>query len=153
MRRISSSMTFFYKTVFPCVWFGFIGLFFIGALTGAILKNSSYVFLIMPVFMGGLGIFIMKQLVWNLVDEVWDHGDFLVAKNKGQEARIDLRNIINVSHTSFTNPPSISLHLRAPCELGQIIRFSPPPRLFSFREHPIATELIHRIDEKRQSGS
>ena len=111
MRQISSSGTVFYKRVFPAIWFGFIGLFFFGGLVGALKDGSGFVFLLLPLGMAAFGFIIMKIFVWDLVDEVWDDGDSLVVKNKGREARIDLRNIININHTTFTNPPSVSLTL------------------------------------------
>lgn len=150
MRRLSSAGTFFYKRGFPAIWFGFIGLFFFGILFGAIQQGSGFGTLIFPLGMGAFGFSIMKVFVWSLVDEVWDDGDSLVVRNKGIEARIDLLNIINVNHSSFTNPPSVSLTLREPCEFGRIVKFSPPRRLMGFGEHPIVTELVQRIDHRRQ---
>lgn len=149
MRRLSSTGTLFYKRVFPAIWFGFLGLFFLGFLAGAIKERTGFVFLLFPLVMGTFGFFVMKAFVWCLVDEVWDDGDSLVVKNKGREARIDLLNIININHTSFTNPPSVSLTLRVPCEFGRIVKFSPPRRLLKFSEHPMVTELVQRIDNKR----
>ena len=150
MRQISSSGTVFYKRGFPAIWFGFIGLFFFGGLVGALKDGSGFGFLLLPLGMAAVGFIIMKIFVWDLVDEVWDDGDSLVVKNKGREARIDLRNIININHTTFTNPPSVSLTLRAPCEFGRIVKFSPPRRFLGFSEHPVVTELVQRIDHKRQ---
>ena len=37
--------------------------------------------------MMAFGFFIMKKLVFDLVDEVWDDGDTLLVKNRGQEER------------------------------------------------------------------
>ena len=150
MHRLSSTSTFIYKRVFPTIWFGFFGLFFFGSLVGVIKEGSGFVFLLFPLAMGTFGFIIMKIFVWNLVDEVWDDGESLIVKNRGCEARIDLLNIININHTSFTNPPSVSLTLRAPCEFGRIVKFSPPRRLLGFSEHPVVTELVQRIDHKRQ---
>jgi hypothetical protein len=150
MRLISSSGTFFYKRVFPAIWFGFIGLFFFGGLVGAIRDGGGFGFLLFPLGMAAFGFVIMRFFVWNLVDEVWDDGESLVVKNKGREARIDLLNIININHSSFTNPPSVSLTLRAPCEFGRIVKFSPPRKFLGFSEHPVVTELVQRLDRKRQ---
>ena len=60
----------------------------------------------------GFGYFIMKKLVFDLVDEVWDDGDALVVKNRGQEERIALADIKNVSYSPFVNPPRVTLSLR-----------------------------------------
>lgn len=152
MRRLSSTGTFFYKRIFPAIWFGFLGLFFSGMLFAAIREGSGFGFLLFPLGMAAFGFFIMKVYVWNLVDEVWDEGDTLVVRNKGREVRIDLLNIININHTGFTNPPSVTLTLRAPCEFGRIVKFSPPRRLLGFSENPLVAELIRRIDQKRQTA-
>jgi hypothetical protein len=133
------------------VWF--LGLFLIGGTVAMAAKKEVYIqFLIIPALMGAFGFFIMKQLVFDLVDELWDDGDALVVKNKGREERIALKNIINVSHSSFTNPPRITLTLREPCAFGRDITFSPPTKLLPFARHPIASELIERIDATRRRG-
>ena len=150
MRRLSSTGTHLYKRVLPAIWFGLFGLFFFGSLVAVIRDGSGFGFLLVLLGVGTFGFIIMKIFVWDLVDEVWDDGNSLVVKNKGREARIDLLNIININHTSFANPPSVSLTLRSPCEFGRIVKFSPPRRLLGFGEHPVVTELVQRIDHKRQ---
>ena len=79
MTQISSRLTFFYKRVFPIFWFGFLALFMIGPTviswnTG---RAPNPMFLIMPIFMMVFGYFIMKKMVFSLVDEVFDAGDAL----------------------------------------------------------------------------
>ena len=152
MHLISSSFTFFHKRIFPVIWFGFISIFLFGLSAGVINDGKGYGILLIPLGMTVFGFFIMKKFVWNLVDEVWDDGDSLIVKNKRREARIELLNIININHTKFTNPESITLTLRTPCEFGKIVKFSPPIRMFQFSEHPLVTELIERIDQKRQNA-
>lgn len=152
MRLLSSGRTVFYKKVFPALWFGFVGMIFSGGLFSAVKDGSGFGFLLFPVGIGIFGFMIMKSFVWNLVDEVWDDGNSLVVRNKGREARIDLLNVININHTAFTNPPSVSLTLRTPCEFGRVVKFSPPQRLWGFSEHPVVTELIERVDRKRQAA-
>ena len=49
--------------------------------------------------MMGFGYFVMKKLVFDLVDEVWDDGEALLIKNRGQEERVALRDIKNVSYS------------------------------------------------------
>ena len=152
MRRLSSKSTFFNKRVFPAIWFGFIGLFVVVSVAGMIAKNEFPLqFLIVPVLMAAFGYFMMKHLVLDLVDEVWDAGNELIVKNNRQEERIQLSNIMNVSHMTFMNPPRITLTLRQPCRFGKEVTFSPPVGLFAFfSKNPIATELIERIDAVRR---
>ena len=49
--------------------------------------------------MMGFGYFVMKKLVFDLVDEVWDDGEALLIKNRGQEEHVALRDIKNVSYS------------------------------------------------------
>ena len=57
--------------------------------------------------------------VWDLVDAVFDYGDYLLVKNRGAENRIMLSNIMNVSSSTFMNPPRITLKLVRPSKLGR----------------------------------
>ncbi len=107
-------------------------------------------FIAIPAIMVVFGHIAMKRLVFSLVDEVWDAGDQLIVKNQRDEARIPLSDISNVSESSFTNPPRITLTLRQPCQFGSEITFSPPGHLLPFAKNPIAAELIQRIDAKRK---
>lgn len=112
-------------------------------------------FLIVPVLMAVFGYIIMKLLVFDLVDEVLDAGGTLIVKNNKQEDRVLLSNIINVNHSTFTNPPRITITLRQPCRFGKEIAFSPVVSfsLLNFSllwKSPIANELIERIDAVRR---
>lgn len=149
MKLISSKgTTFFNKRVFPVIWFGFIGVFFFTALFN-IKEQIPIPVIIMPIVMGVFGYFIMKHLVFDLMDEVWDKGDVLIVRNNKEEDIIPLSNIINLSSTTFTNPPRITLTLRQPCRFGKEVTFSPPLKLFQFKS-PITNELIERIDKARK---
>jgi hypothetical protein len=110
MRRMSSKWTFFYKRVFPVVWFGFLALF-LGISLFVVPRSSQAAtlpFLIMPIVMMVLGYFIMTKFVFDLVDEVWDDGDVLVVKNRDQTERIALADIKNVNYAAMINPPRVA---------------------------------------------
>ena len=149
MRLVSSKMTFFNKRVFPAIWFGFLIVFtglylFFGAGRDA---ASSFPFLVVPAFM--IGYFIIRKLIVDLVDEVWDDGDALVVKNRDQEQRIALSDIKNVIYSPFINPPRVTLSLRRPTIFGDEITFGAPVRLVPFSTSPVITDLIERIDPAR----
>ncbi len=159
MRRISQNL-FFVKRVFPVLWFGFFAFLMFTMLTNLGAKGFSPMAVIFPIFMAGVGFVMMKRLVWGLADEVWDDGDALVVRDKGMESRIPLTNIINVSSSAMSNPPRITLTLREPCAFGNEVSFSPPRRFgwlvtihpgWFATMHPLAKELIQRIDEQRRS--
>src|SRR5271167_4099386 len=106
MTRISSKRTVWYKRVFPIFWFGFLAIFLaIVLLSGGFEKN--FVFLIVPCIMGVFGYIMIKKLVWDLVDEVYIDQDSLLIKNRGEEERMALSNIMNVSVTMLMNPPRV----------------------------------------------
>ena len=151
MRRISSRMTFWYKRVFPIFWFGFLLLFI--AVPWTIDRGPAQVlpmmFFILPALLGVFGFFLMKKLVFDLVDEVFDDGDALVVRNRDMEERIALSNIVNVSYSQFVNPPRVTLLLRNPSLFGTRVSFCAPTRFNPFSSSPIIDDLIQRIDAKR----
>lgn len=154
MRRISSSWTFFYKRIFPAIWFGFLVVFLgISLFAGSHSAAPALVpLLIGPVIMIVVGYFIMKKLVFDLVDEVWEDGDTLVVKNRGQEQRVALADIKNVSYSPFVNPPRVTLSMRRPTIFGDKITFGAPVRLVPFSTSPIINGLIDRVDAARQKS-
>ena len=152
MRRISSKWTFFYKSVFPIFWFGFIILFLVVALFVPMRSGQSPPIpaLIVPAIMFVVGFFLMKKFVFDLADEVWEDNDVLIVKNRGQEQRIALRDIKNVSYSPMMSPPRVVLSLRRPTVFGGQIAFCAPVRFVPFATSPIVDDLIDRIDAARQ---
>jgi hypothetical protein len=155
MRRISSKATFFNKRIFPAIWFGFLILFIgVPIFAGADSNSAAPLpFLIVPAIMIVLGYFIMKKLVFDLVDEVWDDGDSLVIENRGQQQRIALRDIKNVSYSPCINPPRVTLSLRRPTVFGDQLTFGAPMRFVPFSTSPIINDLIDRIDLARRKDA
>ena len=104
-------------------------------------------FIVVPCLMAVFGFFFMRKFIWDLADEVFDGGDFLLVKYRGAEDKILLANIMNVSASASTNPPRITLRLIKPSKLGNEISFSPdaPLSLNPFAKNPIAEELIVRV--------
>lgn len=145
-------MTFFYKRVFPVFWFGFLILFIAVPLLFGGERNSPppFPFLVVPLIMVAFGYFFMKKLVFDLVDEVWDDGETLLIKNRGQEQRLALRDIKNVSYSTFINPSRVTLSVRQPSTFGDQIAFMAPVRFVPFTTSPLINDLIERIDQARQ---
>lgn len=157
MKRISSTSTAFLKRVFPVLWFGSLALGLAGVLTGVLQQKPGTDLTLWPVVgvfgaMGVLGYGLMRKLVWSLVDEVWDDGDVLEVRNRGQRERIPLEQIINVSYTTFQNPPRVTLRLAKPGRFGAEIAFVPVTRLrFGFRQRSeLVEDLIVRVDKARR---
>jgi hypothetical protein len=153
MRRISSRATFWYKRIFPIIWFGGLAAF---TVLGLFINVRGYrperlPFVILPVVMAALGYVFMKKLVFDLVDEVWDDGSALVVRNRGRDDRIALSNIINVSYSPMTNPPRVTLTLRQPSNyFGTEISFNAPVRFIPFTKSPLVEDLIRRVDAARR---
>ncbi len=152
MKKISSGATVFHKRVFPLIWFGGLAAFLVLAIRGPV-AEGEWVFLAAPIFMATIGVLIMKKLVWDLVDEVNDGGDYLLIRKGSEQERVPLSNIMNVSAATNTNPPRITLRLVKPGKFGQEITFSPQVK-FSFNpfaKNPIAEDLIVRVDKARRA--
>jgi hypothetical protein len=152
MRRISSRTTFWYKRIFPIIWFGLLALFIaVGVFTSTLKDGMQQLpFIIIPAVMILIGYVIMKKVVFDLVDEVWDDGTALVVRDKGREDRIALSNIMNISYSPLINPPRVTLMLRQPSNFGTEITFSAPVRFTPFAKSPVIEDLIRRVDAVRR---
>ena len=150
MTKISSGRTWFHKRVFPILWFGIIGVVLVVALISGAYEKAP-VALIAPVVMAIFGFFLMKKLVFDLVDEVYDGGDHLVVRNGGKEERIPLSNIMNLNASTLVNPPRITLRLVNRGRFGNEVAFSPivPFTLNPFKRNQVADDLMVRVDKAR----
>jgi hypothetical protein len=149
MRKISSKSTWWNKKAFPAMWFGFLGVFMCVLIPGVTQGQAPAFLLLWPLGLAVFGYVLMRELVFSLMDEVWIDGDDIVVRNRGEEDRFPISNIVNVDCSVMTNPERIVLTLRTPSEFGQEIVFSPLSRWWPFSRHPLATELIrlaHRLD-------
>src|SRR5258707_15613271 len=110
MRRISSRATFYYKRIFPIIWFGLLALFVVGGLIYASETDQyqSSFFLVIPIVMAIVGFFIMKFLIFDLVDEVLDDGDALIIRNGNEAERVPFSEIMNVGYSTMVNPPRVT---------------------------------------------
>ena len=154
-KRISSRNTFFVKRVFPVLWFGGVALFLGTALTAGMHARAKppLLFFVGPLLMFGLGYWLMRRLVFDLADAVYDEGDALRVRLRGDEERIPLANIINISYAGLTNPPRATLTLRQPGRFGKEVTFSPVQKLFGpllRSTNPIVSDLIERMDAARR---
>jgi len=152
MVKISSGSTAFYKKVLPLFWFGFLVVFVAFGLSRGGLRDEWWPFIAVPAFMTVFGFVLMKNLVWDLVDEVHDAGDFLVVRKGADEERVPLSNIMNVSASTNMNPPRLTVRLVKPGRFGSEISFMLPAR-FSFNpfaKHPVVEDLIVRVDRARR---
>src|SRR6202167_197356 len=106
------------------------------------------IFLLGPCVMAIFGFFLFKKLIWVLVDEVKDGGDFLVVRNGSEEITVNLADIMNVSATTNMNPPQVTLRLVQASKFGSEIVFSPATKGFSlnpFKKYEVVEDLIVRV--------
>jgi hypothetical protein len=154
MKRISSKATYALKRLFPMLWFGVLLASVIVAGAAGVWRLQPALLLV-PLLMGLIGLVVMKAVIWDLADEVYDCGDYLLVKSRGIELQVPLAGIINVNSTVAMNPPRITLRLADAGALGAEIVFA-PVRRFSFNpfaRNPIADELVLRVDRaRRQRG-
>ena len=148
--KLTSKATFFHKWIFPFMWFGFLGVFIcVGLFTGVSVRGPGIMLLIVPVCMAAFGYFIMKKLVWDLIDEVYDDGTTLLFRNRGREVRVSIKDIKNISYSTMTSPPRVTLSIRYKTDFGDELSFSPPASWIPFKKNKEIEELIGRIDKAR----
>ena len=150
MKQLSSRRAWFYKRVFPVFWFGMLGVVVTSMLVGGAGFRHPEM-LIGPCVLAVIGFVLMKRIIWDLVDEVLDAGDYLIVRNGGHEDHVALSNIMNVSATTMMNPPRITLRLVTPGKFGPEISFSPlvPFGFRLSRRNAVADDLIERAYRAR----
>jgi hypothetical protein len=152
-KRISSRNTFFMKRVFPFIVFGglavMVTVMLLAAQRAPAFPRAA---LLGPLALAVIFCILLKRLVFDLADEVFDLGDALVVRFGADEERIPLTEIINVSYAGLTNPRRITLTLRHPGRFGREVTFSPPQGLVGSLslKSPLADELIERVDAARR---
>lgn len=151
-KRISSRITSFRKRVFPVLWFGFLGLFLlIGLANVPSHPDLAFPFIGVPILLMGFGYLLMKFLIFDLMDEVWDNGHELIVVNEGHVVHLLLSDIVNISYTVAMNPRRATLTLRQPCRWGTEITFSPVWKFGAgFLVSAVVKDLIRRVDVARQ---
>ena len=154
MTKLSSDLTFFNKKVFPLLYLGFLAVFLAAGVAGGAVSKAGPIFLLGPAVALVIGFGVMKKLIWDLVDEVYDGGEFLLIKNKGREHQLSLADVMNVSGSLYTNPPRITLRITnagGAGPLGSEVTFSPkrPFSLNPFARNAIFEDLIVRVDRAR----
>jgi hypothetical protein len=151
MTRISSGATLFHKKIFPAIWFGCLGVFAALQWARSGPQDNRWAFIVIIVLMAVFGYFLMRKVIWELVDEVLDGGDFLLIRQGADEERVPLADIMNVDEEPEMSPERITLQLVKPGKFGAKVSFALPARFsFSSSKHPITEDLILRVDRARR---
>jgi len=155
MKRISSKEGVHLKRIFPIFWCGALGIFAVLALVGGGAK-TDLMFLVIPCAMAAFGLFLMKVLAGDLVDEVFDCDDYLLVRNRRVETQIPLSEIMNVSTSFGVNPPRITLRLTTEHQgFGLEVKFTPVRgfTLNPFAKDEIAEDIMARAYRARSGGA
>jgi hypothetical protein len=139
--RLSSRAIWFYKWIYPVLWFGF--------LASAVLALSSNpdgnpMFAAVPVLLivGGLGLFWLS--IWRCADLVEDEGDFLRVRRGRRVAEVPLHDIDDVYRSGFGPTYPVTLRLSTPGPFGTAIHFMPAGS-------ELVDELSTRVHRARNS--
>jgi len=155
-QRISSRSTFFLKRLFPLLWLALTALLVLivyGATRAVAHAPALPLLLAGPVLLLLFVYALVRRLVGDLADEVYDEGEALRVRFGAEEERIPLANIINISFAGLSNPPRATLTLREPGRFGRQVSFAPVQRVFGpllRLENPLINELIVRVDAARR---
>lgn len=141
-------MTFFYKRVFPVIWFGALAFIAGPALFSE--NGPPAPFLLVFVFMAVVGYIMFRKLLFDAVDEVHDDGDSLLLRNGSEQVRVNLRDIKNISYSPWVNPPRVTLSLRHATPLGDEVSFLAESTMIPFVKNKKIVDLIDRVDEARR---
>ena len=109
---------------------------------------------IFPLFIAVVFHILGRSLLADLVDEVWDNSQELIAIKVGHVDHMPLRDIVNISYSGFTNPKRVTLTLRQPGRWGKRIGFIPirsSIRILDLDRNQMTEDLISRVDRARQT--
>ena len=126
MERLLSSpdQTVFHKRIMPILWFGAaVALAAASFLTSA--ASPGPPFLLISLIMAVNGVFMIKNDVIGLADDVLDEGDAVRVRRGLQEERIALSDIARVRYLPLLRGARVTLFLRRPGIFGDRIRFLP----------------------------
>lgn len=153
--KISSSMTLYYKVLFPLLWItGFGGVtiaMWLGKFNHPSQPPNDVKLLFLFAWVIG-SLFLLRDTVRLKVVSL-DNND-LVIKNFVKVIRVPLRNINHISESRLMRPKTITVTVYPPNDFGEKITFIPKARFqltFNlFSEHPIVMQLRKLIETHKQ---
>ncbi|WP_338293078.1 hypothetical protein [Planctobacterium marinum] len=143
-------MTWFHKRLFPLVWFGFLVFFFVMAPFSTEDTTKRIIFMVAPFPMALFGYFLMKKLIFGLVDEVYRQQDQIICRNGDKEERFNLSDIQSALYYTHSQPAKCVLRLRRNSNFGREIEFIPKinGNIFSFNAD--VEQLVDDVDRLNQ---
>lgn len=149
MKKLSSDGTVLHKKIFPVVGFG---ICVATAIMGS--RQARPILYVAPAVVLVMGYVLMKRFVWDLVDEVYDGGDFLIIKKGGREQRLPLVDIVGVTQVpADSGPTRITLFIRNASGAGapDSVAFLPKhaSSLNPFTKDVVFQDLVARTERAR----
>lgn len=144
MSRISSRQTFYFKRIFPLIWFALLAFFLSLGIRAGFARAPM--FFITPMMMAAVSFWALRRFLWSVADEVIDLGDALRVRRGEQSELVALTNVARVEFAPGS-PPRIVLHLCRPGRFGATIAFlAPQPLNFATpASNPVADALAARV--------
>lgn len=152
VRRLSSSLTGFYKLVFGPLWIGGVLLATLLLAIGA--PSNPEARRLLPMFAGALivgGLFLGATIM--RIQKVDLDEDHLLVSNFFRVTKVPLACVTKVSESIRLSPELIVLKVEGCPEVGKTVVFMPPIRLFGgWSVHPMVAELRERVDASGPSS-
>jgi len=156
IQPISSSLTFFYKWIFSCVW---IALFGVGIISMLLARNH---------FHDRLGSLPPSEIRWQFL-AFWIIGSLFIwwfcirlkrirlddktlyISNYFKEIRVPLENVAGVSENRWINTHLVTLVFKNKTQYGISVVFMPTVRWISFfSSHPVVSEIRVAVERARK---
>ena len=138
MRVISSALTTFHKRVVPVLW---AGVFAVILATSIASREPAAIVMagVGLVVMGGLALVLLKRLVWDLADEVQDHGDYLVVRRGDEEEQVPLAMFSGVDYADTLFRPWVIPELTTEAKTDGSGTYT----VVSLRTYPAGWTVVH----------
>jgi hypothetical protein len=141
VKRLSSRAIWFYKWIYPVLWFGFLACAVV-ALSSNPDGNPMFAAVPALLIVSGFGLFWLS--VWRCADLVEDEGDFLRVRRGRRVAEVALHDIDDVYRSGLGPTYPVTLRLSTPGPFGTAIQFMPAG-------NEVADELGARILRARST--
>jgi len=154
VKQISSSMTRFQKGVVPVMVMAGVFSGVLALVLSKPIEQTWWALTMATLFSIAFGV-AYRFRIWPLADEVFDCGDHLLVRRRGEEQRIRLEDIAEVDlRRSGKSQHRMVLSLRREGPFGATVVFL-APKHFSFNpfaKDPLEEDLHSRVEAARRRG-
>jgi hypothetical protein len=138
MKELSTPLTFFYKFIFPLLWFGGIGF----GVRKVVFSPEAYDARWLQYMAIWLGVTAFMFFTTGDVKKVYLDGKKLIVSNFYSKIEIDVEQISGVDGSTFLSPRLVWFTLKEPSSYGKKITFLPKHRMSAgLGKHPVVQEL------------